>query len=110
MRFECPYLAGHVELTDEREAHIRSAHHEVLPKFLVEFETTLRDPDSVLTRIDSERAFVRHWPEMLGGKGMMVVVVTDPLPSNEERERRHWVVTAYIVPRLPGWKVDWTRG
>jgi len=105
----CPYLDGDVELTAEREAHIRLDHSEVLPAFLNELRETVREPDTVLSRIEGERAFVRQWPQLLGGKGLMVVVVTDPVPSIPEARPRHWIVTAYIVRRLPRWKTEWAR-
>jgi len=33
MTLPCPYLKTHVELTDEREAHIREKHPELLPAY-----------------------------------------------------------------------------
>ncbi len=33
MNFHCPYLKTHIELTDEREAHIREKHPELLPAY-----------------------------------------------------------------------------
>lgn len=106
---ECPYLGTAVELTAERRAHIEVAHGEVLPAFFAEFAETLRDPDRVMVRPPNERAFVRLWPNVAGGKHLFVVVLTDRLPSNGDRDVRHWVVTAYAVRRFPGWSIEWHR-
>jgi len=39
--FDCPYLKGEVELTDEREAHIAHAHPDLLPEYLLHIGHTL---------------------------------------------------------------------
>ena len=45
--FQCPYLNGEVELTDEREEHIAQAHPDLLPEYLPQVKQTLEDPDQV---------------------------------------------------------------
>lgn len=107
--FECPYLGTQVELTAERRAHIEAVHGEVFPAFVTELAETLRDPERVMARLPNERAFVRLWPGVAGGKNLFVVVITDRLLSGEDRDVRHWVVTAYAVRRLPGWNIEWQR-
>ena len=47
LRFECPYVGGDVELTDEREAHILARHAELLPARVDRLAETLREPDAV---------------------------------------------------------------
>jgi phage tail tube protein FII len=45
-----------------------------------------------------------HWfGEMMGGKHVVVVVVS------EVRARRHWVITAYLVGKLVPGDVEWKR-
>lgn len=43
----CPYLNTGVELTDEREQHIRDKHPELLPVYRGHLIQTLTDPDEV---------------------------------------------------------------
>lgn len=43
-RFQCPYLKGEVELTDERETHIVHTHPDLLPEYLAQVGQTLADP------------------------------------------------------------------
>ena len=45
--FPCPYLAGEVELSDERESHIAETHPELLPEHEDQIGDTLHDPDQV---------------------------------------------------------------
>jgi len=45
--FPCPYLGAEVELTDEREAHIRQKHVHALGRDGALIAETLESPDSV---------------------------------------------------------------
>jgi hypothetical protein len=47
VRFSCPYLAGEVELTEERAKHIGERHPELLPEICDRIRATLADPDEV---------------------------------------------------------------
>ncbi len=47
MNLRCPYLKTHVELTEERVAHIREKHPELLPQYRDHIDQTLADPDEV---------------------------------------------------------------
>ncbi len=47
MRLSYPYLAGEVELTEEREKHVGDRHPELLPKTRDRIRTTLADPHEV---------------------------------------------------------------
>ena len=47
MDLEYPYLKTPVELTDERETHIREKHPELLPQYRNQIGQTLADPDEV---------------------------------------------------------------
>jgi hypothetical protein len=93
-KFACPYLNTHVELTDEREAHIAGEHPEIDSAHIAE---TLDQPDSVRrsARASNSRLFVRWYDDLVGGKYAVVVVVTDPPPSD-----RRWIVTAYPATKL----------
>jgi hypothetical protein len=105
VRFSCPYLAGEVELTEEREKHIGDRHPEFLPTIRDRIRVTLADPDQVRrsARSADARLFSRRFDDIMGGKHVVVVVVS------ELRLRRHWVITAYLVSRLGQGGVEWTR-
>jgi hypothetical protein len=47
LRLHCPYLHGDVELTEERERHIRERHPDLLPKYRDGIAEVLSDPDEV---------------------------------------------------------------
>jgi hypothetical protein len=105
VRFSCPYLAGEVELTEEREKHIGERHPELLPKIGERIRMTLAEPHEVRqsARSADARLFSRWFDDIMGGKHVVVVVV------NERRTRRHWVITAYVVSKLGQGVVEWTR-
>ena len=46
-RLACPYLRGDVELTAERERHIRERHPDLLPEHRDQLSQTLANPDQV---------------------------------------------------------------
>lgn len=105
MRFSCPFLAGEVELTEEREKHIGDRHPELIPSIRDRIRLTLADPDQVRrsARHSNARLFSRWFDDILGGKHAIVVVVTNTAP------RRHWIITAYLVTRLAQGDVEWKR-
>jgi hypothetical protein len=105
VRFSCPYLGGEVELSEEREKHIGDRHPELLPKIRERIRATLADPYEVRrsARSASARLFSRWFDDIMGGKHVVVVVVSEVKP------RRHWVITAYVVSKLGQGAVEWTR-
>lgn len=104
-RFPCPYLDGEVELTEERERHIAERHPELLAGRRDRIAETLAEPDQVRrTRFGNVRRFSRWFDDLLGGKHVVVVVV-----SALARPGRHWIVTAYIARRLAEGEVEWSR-
>jgi hypothetical protein len=105
VRFSCPYLAGEVELTEEREKHIGERHPELLPQFRDRIRVTLAEPHEVRrsARSAHARLFSRWFDDIMGGKHVVVVVVS------EVTARRHWVITAYLVRKLGQGDVEWTR-
>ena len=103
--YTCPYLGGSVELTDERANHIALGHPDLLPEHDVALEQTLAAPDSVRRndRSRNTRLFTRWFPDVRGGKHVVVVVASDMAP-----DIRHWVVTAYFTRRLAqGGSIEW---
>lgn len=102
----CPYLAGVVELTEERERHIAEQHPDLLPEFQDALVTTLADPDQVRrsVRFANARLFTRWFDNVRSGKHVVVVVVTDAAPRE-----RHWIVPAYMARKLAGGVIEWTR-
>jgi hypothetical protein len=103
--FPCPYLEGEVELTQERETHIRDRHPDLLPNYRDHMRTTVADPDQVRRSARSvhARLFSRWFDDMMGGKHVVVVVVS------EVAARRLWVITAYLVRRLGQGDIEWKR-
>ncbi len=92
--FVCPFLdPPEVELTDEREEHIRARHPDLLPTHLDKIEMTIREPDDVRPDLyyPDKKAFIRWFPDLGAGKFLIVQVVTDW--GNPDR---HWIVTAYL--------------
>jgi hypothetical protein len=107
--FECPYLGESVELTDEREAHVRAYHPELLASGYDLVDATLTEPD--LIREDADRAdtllFSRWYDEPAhrrGGRYAVVAVVIDRAPVP-----RNWIITAYVARRVPERDVIWRR-
>ena len=106
MNLRCPYLKTHVELTEERETHIREKHPELLPQYRDHIDQTLVDPDEVRRDIRFPNSLLfSHWfPDVKGGKFIVVVVVADSPPAD-----RNWIVTAYVARQLSGGTVTWKR-
>ncbi len=104
--FSCPYLKGNVELSDEREAHIALNHPDLLPTYLEQIGKTLADPDQIRrsTRLSAARLFSRWFEDVLHGKYVVVVVVSEPAPTE-----RHWIITAYIARRLAKGEIEWNK-
>ena len=106
--FPCRYLAGRVELTDERLAHIRAGHPELVHTTRDRIERTLDDPDEIRrdSRFPGTRLFSRWFDDLLGGKIVVVAVVTDDVQAESPR---HWVVTAYVTRRITRGIIEWSR-
>jgi hypothetical protein len=104
--FPCPYLGCEVELSDERERHIAETHPELLPEHKNKIGDTLSDPDQVRRskRFTNACLFSKWYDDLLKGKHLVVVVVSETLPRN-----RDWVVTAYVTKRIPEGDVEWKR-
>ena len=104
-RFFCPYLNAHVELSEERERHIAERHPDLLPEYRQRIADTLADPDQVRpsVRLPNTRLFSRWFESVRSGKYVVVVVVSESVPSD-----RHWIITAYIARRLSG-EIEWKR-
>jgi len=103
-RFSCPYLKGEVDLSEEREQHIAERHPDLLPEHRARIGDTLATPDQVRrsSRFGHTRLFSRWYPEVRGGKHVVVVTVS-------EAEGRHWIITAYLARKLAGGEVEWER-
>jgi hypothetical protein len=103
-KFVCAYLKGEVELSEEREAHIELTHPDLLPKYLTQIGETLAAPDHVRRsqRMGSAHLFDRWFDDVLGGKYVVVVVVSEATPPE-----RHWVITAYLSRKLMPGEIVW---
>jgi hypothetical protein len=102
----CPYPGVLVELTDERRRHILLKHPDLLPEYIDHVAETLAEPDEIRrnSRFPATRIFARWCENVKGGKFVVVVVVSDPPPTE-----RYRVVTAYIARRLTQGAVEWKR-
>jgi hypothetical protein len=104
--FECPYLGGEAELTDEREAHIRQKHSDVLARGFDLIALVLAEPDVV--RLDPQGPntlkFSRWYDEGGHGRHAVVIVVRDQAAA-----ARNWIVTAFPARRIPEGDVIWRR-
>lgn len=92
---EYPSVLGQpVELTDERRAHILKRHPAVAP-FLERIGDVLVLPEEVRrSTYDPEvLLFSRFYPDILGGKHLVVVVKIDG---------RRFILTVYVTRRLVG--------
>ena len=105
-RLPCPYLGADVEWTEERRLHVAKRHPDLLPAHEEKIAETLASPDMVCLSARSIKAklFSRWYTELQGGKHVVVVVVTEP-----GKERRHWIITAYLARRLAEGAVEWKR-
>jgi len=101
-RFRCPFLKSEVELTEEREEHIRERHPDLLPKHRMSISEVLSDPDEVRAsaRMTGAHLFSRRFDNI--GKHVVIVV-------NSEANGRHWVITAYLTRKLAQGVVEWKR-
>ena len=104
--FQCSYLNGEVELSDERERHITSNHPDLLPDYLAQVGLTLAEPDQVQRslRMSAAHMFCRQFEEVRQSKYIVVVVVSESTPM-----ARHWIITAYITRRLANGEVEWRK-
>ena len=77
----CPYLNADVELTDEREAHIREKHPELLPEHRDHLIQTLADPDDVRrdTRFPNSQLFSHWFPDVKGGNSLSLWLWLSPI-------------------------------
>ncbi len=105
MRFPCPYLGSDVELSEEREKHILERHPDLPLNYREYISKTLADPDLVRrsARSVNTRLFSHWFGEMMGGKHIVVVVVSE-VPAC-----RHWVITGYLMRKLVPGDVEWKR-
>ncbi len=106
LRLICPYLGRVVELTRERERHIRQNHPEVLPRNFELMAQTLADPDEIRRdpKCPDARLFFRRFKNLRGEKNLVVAVV-----STEQPVRGHWIVTALVARKPPKGEVEWKR-
>jgi hypothetical protein len=104
--FPCSYLAGEVELSDERELHIQGHHPDLLPTYKEKIGGTLADPDQIRRsiRFGNARLFSKWYDDVVLGKHVVVVVVSEASPHE-----RNWIVTAYVTRKIPEGDTEWKR-
>lgn len=104
--YECPYLKGVVELSEERLKHIAERHPDFLPAHEHLILEVLAEPDQVRRskRFPNARLFTRWFTDVVDGKFVVIVVVTDYGPKG-----RHWVITGYIARKISEGEIEWKR-
>ena len=100
--FQCPYLGRAVELTDEREQHIRDRHSDLLPSRREYIALTLADPDHIqISPSDANARVFTRWFAQLA-KYVIVIVVS-------YSSSRNWIITARIARRPAKGVTEWQR-
>jgi hypothetical protein len=96
----CTYFGCDVDLTEEREEHIRRRHPDLFPKYRHLIAEVLLNTEEIYRDIRPNSFIFTRWiPELLGGKFLAVVVI---------RERpRTWVVTAHVARRITTGHLIW---
>jgi hypothetical protein len=89
-----------------RAQHIAERHPELLSTNLAKIEQTLAEPDLIRRsgRFASARLFSRRFDDLLGGKHVVVVVL-----SSTTGHSRNWIITAYIARNVAIGDVEWKR-
>ena len=107
MWLPCPYLGRDVELTDERERHVRYKHGNLLPGRRSDLAATLSDPDEVRVRTwrPDELIFVRAVHQ----REFVIVVTIDAEPVSDSDPPRTFIATAYLAENPPVSAVIWIR-
>lgn len=98
-RFPCPYLGSEVELTEERERHIRD-HHADADEVLERLAAVLAAPGAVMRDALTGVLLLALWIDFPGAPRHIVSIVVRDDPAMEGAAR-FWVVTAYSARRLP---------
>jgi len=102
----CPYLDTDVELSEDRERHIRSHHPDLLPGYGGRMLETVADPDEVRgsARVGNAKLFTKWYADLRGGKYVVVVVISDP-----GRKSHPWIITAYMARKLKEGEIEWRK-
>jgi hypothetical protein len=102
----CPFLGTEVELSEDRERHIRSHHPDLLPGCRARMIETVADPDQVRRsdRVGNAKLFSKWYSDLRGGKHVVVVVVND-----EGEKSRPWIITAYLARQLKEGEIEWRK-
>jgi hypothetical protein len=102
----CTYLGIEVELSAEREEHIRRHHPDLLPDHRQRIIETVGEPDQIRrsARVGNALLFSKWFADLRGGNHVVVVVVSDP-----GRGIHPWVITAYLTRRLKEGEVAWEK-
>ncbi len=102
----CPYLGGAVELSEEREQHIRRRHPDLLPDHRDCIVAAVADPDQVRRslRVGNVVLLTKWFSDLRGGKHVVAVVVDD-----RGRGLRPWIITAYLARKLAEGDVEWRK-
>ena len=101
---ECPYLKQPVRISTEREQHVLEEHSHMAADWPHMLREVLLRPDEIRWshRRASTLVFGRWYPQLLGGKYVLVVVV---LYASGRQEP--WIVTAYVARHWRAGEVAW---
>ncbi len=105
-RFDCPFLEVEVLLPSESERHVLGTHRELSGVLIPLLGATLGAPDAIRlsTRTAKALLFARWYPELLGGKHVVAVVIKEPPLAGCS-----WIVTCYVARKLSGGIPLWSR-
>ena len=100
--FQCSYLGSSVELSENREQHIRTDHYGLPTELDTYIAGSLSSPDLIIRKPQPANTiqFYRWYYGL--NKYMIVVVVVDTGP-------RYWIVTAYVSHRTQRGETLWSR-
>jgi hypothetical protein len=98
-----------VELTAEREGHIREEHPDLLPSHLDWVRRALSEPNEVRRRSWRPDELMFLAPSRGSSRELTVVVVVEDEPAGGEDSGRLWIVTAYLTRTAPVSEVLWAR-
>lgn len=102
----CSYLGVEVELSEERERHIRNHHPDLLPEHRERIIETVGDPDHIRRSscVGNAKLFAKWFANLRGGKYVVVVVISD-----HQRQSSPWIITAYMARKLAEGEIEWRK-
>lgn len=99
-RFFCPFLNQDVELSCEREEHVRTYHPDIEP-FMERLGEVLEDPDEIRKSLHDEEVILFYRRLKSIPEKFLVTVV--------KRRHRSFMLTAYLTPKIKEGERLWKK-